>query len=623
MEELQNESIEEEETIINNEFTESNFIKEEDYDTKQKIISFITEFMALSLKDKTSNYLNNKKIRAIENPLTSDTLIHYLCMNDDNYPLIKLIGPKSTEKEKKNKLGQTLLHVAVKNKSYKIVKYLIENGSNIQSKDIKNNSILHTAVMGGDLNIIQLILKKNPNINITNNNKETPFDIAKKMKRKDLYNYLKNYIEKNCNKKYKNNIEFNNLIKNENIFKGKKHEKNNKSILNNISMNNCSLDTKNETDSQSFNIYKKKIITKKSNVFGVKKIKPNKTINLNISFNNNNTPSKKNSYNSMNKLSPMFKTRLVYRKTTPKVIEKQCTLIEFENDSETYDYNPESKGKYFSPKISKINSNKSIFNNKYESLNDIIDVEKQITDRNHKNKIKYKYKNNNIAPISLHIGSYSPKYKIREVKKTIIHKSPFNSFRSEENQDDICVKKLLQFLKEIGMQNYGNLLISEGFDDISLIIKQMKEGYPILDDTLKEIGIIQPGDRAKILIRLQEVSNGFNFDFPFEQVYFKNNGSILKWLEKEGLSRYNKNFLDAGYQSLELLLVQMVSKYKIDDSILQNDFFIFNDKARKKIKASLETNSIKYVNELSKKKNVQRSYSKMVKDDSGSICIII
>lgn len=620
MEELQNESLDDEETIINNEFTESNFIKEEDNDTRQKIISFITEFMSLSLKDKTSKYLNNKKIRTIENPMTSDTLIHYLCMNDDNYPLIKLIGPISIEKEKKNKLGQTLLHVAVKNKSYKIVKYLIESGSNIQSKDIKNNSILHTAVIGGDLNIIQLILKKNPNMNITNNNKETPLDIAKKMKRKDLYNYLKNFNEKINNKNFKN-IKFNNLIKNENIIKGKKHEKKNKSILNNLSMNNCSLDTKNETDSQSFNIYKKKIITKESKIFVTKKIRSNKTINLNISFNHNKTPSKKNSFNSINKLSPMFKTRLIYRKTTPKIMEKQCTLIEFENDSETYDYNPESKRKYFSPKISKLNSNKSFSNNKYESLNDIIDEEKIITDRNYKNRIKFK--NNNCSPISLHIGSYSPKLKIKEVKKTIIHKSPFYSFRNEEDKDDICVKKLLQFLKEIGMQNYGNLLISEGFDDISLIIKQMKEGYPILDDTLKEIGIIQPGDRAKILIRLQEISNGFSFEFPFEQVYFKNNGSILKWLEKEGLSKYNKNFLDAGYQSLELLLVQMVSKYKIDDSILKNDLFIFNDKARKQIIASLETNSIKYMNELSKKKNVQRSYSKMVKDDSGSICIII
>lgn len=101
------------------------------------------------------------------------------------------------------------------------------------------------------------------------------------------------------------------------------------------------------------------------------------------------------------------------------------------------------------------------------------------------------------------------------MKKTIIHRSPFYSFRNEEDKDDICVKKLLQFLKEIGMQNYGNILISEGLDDINLILKQMNEGFPVLEDTLKEIGIIPAGDRAKLLIRLQEVSNGFVYPFSF------------------------------------------------------------------------------------------------------------
>ena len=66
---------------------------------------------------------------------------------------------------------------------------------------------------------------------------------------------------------------------------------------------------------------------------------------------------------------------------------------------------------------------------------------------------------------------------------------------------------------------------------------------------------------------MQQVSNGFSFDFPFEQVFFKNNFSIQKWLNKEGLSKYINNFIDAGYQSLELLLIQMASKYKISDKI--------------------------------------------------------
>ena len=80
------------------------------------------------------------------------------------------------------------------------------------------------------------------------------------------------------------------------------------------------------------------------------------------------------------------------------------------------------------------------------------------------------------------------------------------------------------------MQHYINILIKEGFDDINLILNQMKQGFPLLDDSLKEIGISSPGDRAKILIRMQEISDGFNFVFPFEQVYFKNNRSIQRWL---------------------------------------------------------------------------------------------
>ena len=173
------------------------------------------------------------------------------------------------------------------------------------------------------------------------------------------------------------------------------------------------------------------------------------------------------------------------------------------------------------------------------------------------------------------------------------------------------------------MQQYGNILIAEGFDDINLIIKQMNEGFPILDDNLKEIGISCPGDRAKILIRMQDISDRFDFDFPFEQVFFKNNRSIQKWLNKEGLHQYIPNFIDSGYQSLELLLIQMASKYKMNDKILKNELNILNDEDRKKILSSLETNSKKYVYQLMKNKNVERTYSKMVQKNTDSFCIII
>lgn len=146
----------EDDTIIDNEFIEP-FVTEKDYKSKPKIISFISEFMSLSLNDKKARYLINNKIRQIKNPITLDTLIHYLCINDENYPLIELMKPNSIEMEEKNKLGQTLLHIAVQNKCFKITKYLIENGADVHSKDKKNNTPLNIAAKNEDYNIIELL----------------------------------------------------------------------------------------------------------------------------------------------------------------------------------------------------------------------------------------------------------------------------------------------------------------------------------------------------------------------------------------------------------------------------------------------------------------------------------
>jgi hypothetical protein len=48
------------------------------------------------------------------------------------------------------------------------------------------------------------------------------------------------------------------------------------------------------------------------------------------------------------------------------------------------------------------------------------------------------------------------------------------------------------------------LFIKNGFDDLSLLLEQMKTDNAITDDNLREIGISKPGHRAKILIRLEE-----------------------------------------------------------------------------------------------------------------------
>ena len=644
MDQFENESKDLEDTIIDNEFIDPTF-KNLEYEASPKIISFITEYMSLSLNEKIARYLINKNIRNIKNPITLDTLMHYLCINDENYPLLQLIKPNKKEIEEKNNFGQTLLHVATQNKSYKIIKYLVENNANLQAKDNKKNTPLHIAVKNVDYNIVKLFMQYNPNLNLLNKNDQTPMDIAKKINDKKLINLLINKTEKYNLCKSTDKKTFNKQSNKEYLYRGNIGDKNCKSNIYNSSVNNCSLDTKNDTDNQSVNIYKKKIVSKDSQYFGERKIKCNKTISLNINFNkNNNTPDKKSSINSLSKFSPITsRTRLVYRKTSPKSINKKDSFFEFDKESNLVEY--ENNLRHLSPGVLRKYQNISNFSTKKGQNNlinnnlNLIKEKKNILENfesedinNPKVKIIHydKLKNNKIKTEK---NSYSPisiknieknNYKIKKVRNTLINNTPFVNFKKyKKKKEDISKEKLLEFLKEIGMQQYGNILISEGFDDINLIINQIKEGFPILYDSLKEIGISSPGDRAKILIRMQQVSGGFNFEFPFEQVFFQNNRSIQKWLHKEKLSKYINNFINAGYQSLELLLIQMASKYKINDKILKNEIHINNEEDRKNILKYLEENSSKYTYELSQKINIPRTYSKMVQNNSESFCIII
>ena len=78
---------------------------------------------------------------------------------------------------------------------------------------------------------------------------------------------------------------------------------------------------------------------------------------------------------------------------------------------------------------------------------------------------------------------------------------------------------LINFLSQINMQNYFMNLKSNGFDNINLLIEQMKSDCPIKDSELKKAGIIIPGDRAKILIRLEEKGKIFPYEVP-KNVYY-------------------------------------------------------------------------------------------------------
>ena len=57
---------------------------------------------------------------------------------------------------------------------------------------------------------------------------------------------------------------------------------------------------------------------------------------------------------------------------------------------------------------------------------------------------------------------------------------------------------------------------------MNLMIEQIKWGIFINDNELKEAGIVFSGDRAKILIRIQEKARNFSFNVP-KNVYYSCN----------------------------------------------------------------------------------------------------
>ena len=65
-------------------------------------------------------------------------------------------------------------------------------------------------------------------------------------------------------------------------------------------------------------------------------------------------------------------------------------------------------------------------------------------------------------------------------------------------------KEIHNFLSKIHLEKFTKCFTKSGFDDINVILDQMRNGYGLTDENLSDIGIKLPGIRAKILIKLEE-----------------------------------------------------------------------------------------------------------------------
>ena len=207
-----------------------------------------------------------------------------------------------------------------------------------------------------------------------------------------------------------------------------------------------------------------------------------------------------------------------------------------------------------------------------------------------------------------------------------------------KNYNGITNKLLFDFLLQINLNEYYDLLNDNGFSDILKKIEDTKKGYYIKDSQLNQIGITKPGDRAKILIRLEEKANLYDFNVPkaiyyinlnfvnnnnnngFDQI--KNDDNLFKfflWLKDINLEMYVSNFVNNGYFSVDLLFMQMISKNPLTDEILKNEILIEKLGYRSRILNKLKEEYPSYLNNL---KNTSTLFNKTENNRVCSDCTI-
>jgi hypothetical protein len=219
------------------------------------------------------------------------------------------------------------------------------------------------------------------------------------------------------------------------------------------------------------------------------------------------------------------------------------------------------------------------------------------------------YNNNSINPSI--VQSLTTSHSINKEQ----YESPLllsKSSKSLDKKNELC-----KFITEINLPIiYGNYLLDNGFDDLELLISITKNSIALSNQNLKDIGINVPGDRAKILIHLEEMAGNFPFILEKDIIYSnkidENKNSLYKFLTSINLEEYIRLFKENGYYNAELLYVQMVSKNPITEEILKNDFGLSKIGHIKRIMLNLLNCSQNYIKRLKNNSGENKSYKSIV-----------
>ena len=427
--------------------------------------------------------------------------------------------------------------------SLSIVQILLENNLDINSRNELGETPLHIAIAKNDIELIKLLMEYEPKTNIgTYKDNLTAVKYAELCGNKNIFKLIKKLHENNIKEEIKNEVR--DCINND---------------IDNIEINS---DTKNFEQIQNFNGEKISIIS-------------DSDINSSSLYNNFNKNSNNNSIHENNKY---FNT--------------QQTII---NES---DYNED---------ISPIKKNIILFSKNSPNKN-LFSLNRQYYKNNSNSNSVFNSNRKNSREIKLFSSSLKKKSITNNISinPSYIQSLTTCNTTNKDNKDlytSLKFSKIFEFITEINLpKEYANYLMDNGFDNLDVLIYQAKHGIALTYENLRDIGIKKPGERIKIMVHLEEISENFNFFFPknifLDEFNEKNNYNSLKiFLDKIGMNKFLNNFLENGIYNSELLYIQMATKQPLTDNILINDLGI-NKKDAKTIIIKLNENSKNYVNKI-------------------------
>jgi ankyrin repeat protein len=543
----------------------------------------------------------------------SETLLSYSIKRNkiDNFNLI-LTSP-NLDLNYQNKEGNSYLHIAILFEREEMIKTLIKKGININIQNNEGNTPLHIAYNVGNKNIIDELIKNNIDLRIKNKYGLIGYENKKKKIKKS--NCEINSFNK-CKSNYKINIFENKNKSNCEILKPHIKEINNdknkkinlkmfkiqKSILYKKKGDNLTEETKSNSPPNTNNSYRSnnyKIYDYNHNYENIYSLTSSHEIQKKISKNGNelNIISNANFSNSSSNYYNFNNNSCNYNNKNNYIIEDD----DLSNININKQIKKPSMKKYKTSVLFNLNNNENpINNNDNSNYNKLYyDTIKKKRPINQSQRNFYYF-----SPIAIHQQIYKKKsYKqlivtenerllkksLPNIKKVLVSNFDLNTsfnnnndnsnnlnnedynilYKNENNINKVNIfnesltenNLLYDFLSEIKMEKYYKNLTLNGFDDIKLIIEQTKKNeLGITNENLKEAGILLFGDRIKIIIRVQELSNNFPYLIPKEVYYIcenlinadvdKNILKLNKWLKSINIENFLNNFISNGFHSL-------------------------------------------------------------------------